>query len=180
MDMIPQHRLRHRQGRFGRSEAHCACGAQSPATTPEGVSDWYREHLALIASPVPATRAAVGVGITAAQCIAYAAAEAADGDPDCTTGQPAKCDCNYPFGPHEEICAYRRSLATAPAAPVDARPCHGCGYTLVRCYDCKRGGALACCPDCDHSEQSTEPKAATVSFFMWCSHCGQKPCQCED
>lgn len=27
-------------------------------------------------------------GITEAQCMAYAAAEAADGDPDCTTGQP--------------------------------------------------------------------------------------------
>lgn len=27
-------------------------------------------------------------GITETQCMAYAAAEAADGDPDCTTGQP--------------------------------------------------------------------------------------------
>lgn len=27
-------------------------------------------------------------GITEAQCMAYASAEAADGDPDCTTGQP--------------------------------------------------------------------------------------------
>lgn len=44
------------------------------------------------------------------------------------------------------------------AAPVAARVCHGCGYSLVRCYDCKRGGALKCCPDCDHSEASTEPK----------------------
>lgn len=97
-DMIPQHGLRHRQGRFGRSEAHCACGAESPATTPEGVSDWYREHLALIASPIPpAPSSAVSPRVgTCSRCddgrrpcvCADAAAEAAYGDPDCTTGQP--------------------------------------------------------------------------------------------
>lgn len=60
----------------------------------------------------------------------------------------------FPWCPR---CVADASAVAAPAPETPARACHGCGYTLVRCYDCKRGGAVACCPDCDHSERSTEP-----------------------
>jgi hypothetical protein len=31
-----------------------------------------------------------------------------------------------------------------------ARPCHHCDLTLVECYDARKDGAVACCPDCNH------------------------------
>jgi len=37
-------------------------------------------------------------GITEQECIAYAAAEAADGDPDCTTGQPLTVTLEFEAG----------------------------------------------------------------------------------
>lgn len=37
-------------------------------------------------------------GITEQECIAYAAAEAADGDPDCTTGKPLTVSLEFEAG----------------------------------------------------------------------------------
>ena len=44
------------------------------------------------------------------------------------------------------------AVLQARLAEADAllRPCPHCGMALALCYDAKRTGAIACCPDCRH------------------------------
>jgi len=39
------------------------------------------------------------------------------------------------------------------------RPCSGCGATLADCYDWRRAGKVACCPDCNHEALLTEQES---------------------
>jgi predicted RNA-binding Zn-ribbon protein involved in translation (DUF1610 family) len=47
----------------------------------------------------------------------------------------------------DEIERLQMLLAEADAL---LRPCPHCGMALALCYDAKRTGAIACCPDCRH------------------------------
>lgn len=64
---------------------------------------------------------------------------------------------------------YGPIVAAVEALAMGARKCHTCGYTLVRCNDCKDGGAVACCPDCDHREEPrpADPPALVALVREW-------------
>lgn len=48
---------------------------------------------------------------------------------------------------HAACVKYDAQLAEADAL---LRPCPNCGMALALCYDAKRTGKIACCPDCRH------------------------------
>jgi len=48
------------------------------------------------------------------------------------------------------------------------RPCSGCGATLTDCYDWRRKGKVACCPDCNHEALLTAEEQevnASVKYY---------------
>lgn len=47
----------------------------------------------------------------------------------------------------QRVLILQARLAEAEAL---LRPCPHCGMALALCYDAKRTGKIACCPDCRH------------------------------
>ena len=67
------------------------------------------------------------------------------------TGEPLYCElCDDKSGRRD--AEQREVDLQARLAEADAllRPCPHCGMALALCYDAKRTGAIACCPDCRH------------------------------
>jgi hypothetical protein len=54
-------------------------------------------------------------------------------------------------GEHWEVPATQAMMReAAQCLEAATRPCKHCESTLVSCYDWKRAGKVACCPECDH------------------------------
>lgn len=41
---MTKHVLRWQPARFGKTDAHCSCGAECPFHEPEAIQTWFREH----------------------------------------------------------------------------------------------------------------------------------------
>lgn len=44
-----KHSLRWQPARFGKTSAHCSCGAECPSSEPEGIEAWFRGHVESVA-----------------------------------------------------------------------------------------------------------------------------------
>lgn len=42
---MTRHSLRWQPARFGKTSAHCSCGAECQSTEPEGIEAWFRGHV---------------------------------------------------------------------------------------------------------------------------------------
>ncbi len=40
-----EHKLRWAPGLFGKTDAHCSCGADCPSKNPEAIREWFENHL---------------------------------------------------------------------------------------------------------------------------------------
>lgn len=42
---MTKHALRWQPAKFGKTSAHCSCGAECQSTEPEGIEAWFRGHV---------------------------------------------------------------------------------------------------------------------------------------